>query len=198
MSNNDNPTYKLSKNKKALKWLRKHKNDPVIGGEFSACTPFHNYTKIINMERKPERDALQAAMQLFTPEERKLAKLFLKMPPRDIAKHYRIDMEELYYRLRCLREKALKEAQRLRTKPIHGNSFRYARAIDLETAPELVARRQVTLKQAGKVATCYLVERDNSQLWVDAAGVAFSGEIQDVLNNLEEESGAFEHVEVEE
>jgi hypothetical protein len=186
---NANPTYLLSKDPKALEWLDKYKDDLVIGGGFSTATPFHNFTKVLNFDRQPVVDALRSVSRRLSRAERTLVALFLKMPPREIAKKLNVPTEELYCKLRSLRDKAIRLSAEKRESFINQRSRKLTP--DLETEPKRIARRTIEISKEGKVAYCYLVERDDRQVWVDESGKAFGREIQSILSNIEEDQEGF-------
>lgn len=125
-------------------------------------------------------------MGQLSPKEQKLAKLFLEMPPRKIAKVLRVRPAILYERLRSLREKALALAAVKRDKYTNQRS-RALTPKDLDTHPSLIARRTLRLTLGERVAHCYLVERDGDSVWVDENGAAFGKEVQEILHNAEED-----------
>ena len=183
MPPNDVPIFKLTRSKQAKAFLKKHKSDPVIGGGVSACLPYNSFTKIINNSRKAAVVAITECMDMLSEKDQVLAKMFLEMTPRAMALKLGMSRSLLYDRLRKMRNRALKLHARKRAGYISqrdGSAY-------LDTMPEYIAIRSLRLTLNDQVKFCYLVERDNETVWVDAGGQRFSPEICNILSNYRED-----------
>lgn len=180
---NDAPISKLTRSKQAKQFLKKHANDPVIGGGVSACLPYHSYTKVLNMSRRAAVVALTEVMDLLSEKDQKLAKMFLEMTPRAMAEKLGMRRSLLYDRLRKLRNRAFK----LYAKKRAGYVNQRDGSADLDTNPEHIAIRTLRFALNDQVKFAYLVERDGECVWVDGGGQRFTSEICDLLDNYKED-----------
>ncbi len=176
------PITKLAKDPKALEFLRKHQNDPVIGGGFSAATPYHNYPGIINLKRKRVVDAIFEVLADLPKDERKLMQLYLEMPPRKVADKLGWPRSKVYIRLRLLRDKCVRLAMRKR------DGYVNQRAPDQrdrpESTPQLTATRTLALTFADEVRYVHFVPRVG---WCDDEGLKLSAEVNEILLNHSED-----------
>ncbi len=195
MPNEKAPIALLSRDRKAKAFLKKHANDPVIGGGFSACLPYHSYTKILSTSRLAAVNALNEVMDMLSEKDRELAQMFLSMTPRAIAKKLGMRRSLLYDRLRKLRARAFRLAAKKRAGYVNQRDGR----ADLDTNPALIAQRTLQFTLHEKTRFAYLVEREDEQVWVDAGGNKFSPEVCDLLDNcLEDVNDAESPLEIEE
>lgn len=130
------------------------------------------------------------SMSIMDAEQRKLAKLFLQMPPRDIAETMGWDRKQTYLRIRALKRFVLDRLRREKEALILGREGLQNKPIDVQKA-----NRRVKFTFLEQEKSAYLVK--DSTTWVDEHGYRFPKPIQDILNELDEHKDAFEVLDAE-
>lgn len=179
------PISKLSKDPEALAFLKKHNNDPVIGGGFTAVKPYHSFPKILNFKRKKVVDAIFDVIDSLPKHEQEILRMFLEMTPRAMAKALDWPRGRVYQRVRYLRDKCVKLSAAKREALIN------QRAADQRDAPECPpassSRRSISLTFKGETRVAYFLERTGQ--WCDESGLLYSADICEILDNAREDLG---------
>lgn len=138
-------------------------------------------------------DVIKDVMPFDKPEQQELAELYLKMSARKIAEVLGWPRKKVYVRLRNLKRVAFRRWKSRRRKML---SARLPTRM-LDTDPLLIALKVKTFNLAGKEKRAYLLAIDNDLIWADENGKAFTHEVQEILNELNEHVENFEILDVE-
>lgn len=136
---------------------------------------------------------IAAAMPFKNKQHQRLAELFLSMPPRDIANELGWDRNKVYLRIRALKRFVMDRQRREKAALINGRG----KSAQLDTEPQYCATKQLKFTLGERERFAYQITRDETVFWVDDAGLKFPQAVQDVLNEIDEHSDAFEMLDVE-
>jgi hypothetical protein len=176
---------KVREDPEVKKWLRKNKAEFQLSDFAEEHT---TYNRTLNLEKEHTMAAIAEVMDDLDEMDRFMAELYLKMRPKEIAKHLDWPRHVVYARARRMR----------------GNAAKLL----------ISRRRKKALNRVGKVVTPFVplmsiqfslpgrpnrsahaVMVDGSALWVDDAGGIFTEEVQDLLCSLHEIKSGFEVLE---
>lgn len=174
----------------AKAWLKKHKDEFPTESFLPDRIAFKD--KIV-LAREKVAAIVSDGMPYEDPDQQELAQLVLSCTPRIIAKTLRITRREAYLRIRALKRTALRKWKQKRAASI---LERARKGPSIYEAPEGVALQTVKFTRGEREDYAYQVAFKSGPAWLDSAGVRFSDDVQDVLNNLDSYGGQFEVLEV--
>lgn len=128
------------------------------------------------------------------PELRRIVEMYLeKLPVRDIAVKMNTTSRAVTVKLNQLKSKLMKRYKEDRQNNLFSRNY----ATKLDTLPQYIATKAYTLRLHNQEKAVYLINRDNETFWVDENGVAFTKDIQEILNDLPELKDSMENIDVE-
>lgn len=174
----------------AKAWLKKHKDEFPTESFLPDRIAFKD--KIV-LAREKIAAIIADGMPFEDPDQQELAKLVLLSTPRVIAKRLQITRRETYLRIRALKRAAVRKWRYKREATVN---LRARKGPSIYQAPEGVALQTVKFTMGEREQYAYQVSFKSGPAWLDAQGVRFDTDVQEVLNNLEHFGIQFETLEV--
>jgi hypothetical protein len=174
----------------AKKWLSKNKQEFPI--ESFLPDPVCFKDKVV-LAREKIASVISDGLPYDNPAQDELARMVLEITPREIAKKLNISRREAYLRIRALKRAAVRKWRIKRERAIMARGHKPR---SLPAAPEGIALRTIKFVSGEKEQFAYLVQLSTKErVWLDAAGIRFTKDVQEILNNLEDYKVQFEVLE---
>lgn len=181
MSDDNVLMYKIRKDAN----LRKYLNNDFIGSE---NTTSHLFSQVFNAESQLWGEVLQLYINEVRPDHRELLQLYSqKIPVRDIAVKLNTTPRSVTIHLNKLKTKLMKRFKEdLKQDSLLSLINLKDYSVKLDSLPQYVADKVHTIRYLDEEKHVYRVNRDGETFWVDEHGVAYSKEIQEILDDLPE------------
>lgn len=169
----------------AREWIKKHR------AEFPQRTFLPDDTAFKEKSSSYQRflaEVITDLLPTLTGDDHKIAKLYLRTHPSEIARLLKWDRKEVYLAIRRLKRAAMRHFKKQRESQLNQRTDN----LELDTHPERVAVRTVSLTLHNVEKHAFLVNRDGETVWVDEAGAVFANDVQEILHDLAEHEGGFE------
>lgn len=174
----------------AKAWLKKHKDEFPTESFLPDRIAFKD--KIV-LAREKIAAIIADGMPYEDPDQQELAQLVLTCTPRVIARQLRVSRRETYLRIRSLKRAAVRKWRDKREAAVNE---RARKGPSIHEAPEGVALQTVKFTMGEREQYAYQVSFKAGPAWLDAQGMRFSDDVQEVLNNLDSLGLNFEVLEV--
>lgn len=182
------PIKRILRDKKALKWLRDHKDEFNLTG---ALPHRQSFPRVYLTDQKFQADLIQQGMPYANKLHQRVAELYLRMPPREIADELGLPRRQVYAAIFSIKNIA-REKWLLAREALIGARETPPRCLD--THPARIAYRTVKLTLGERVAHAYLLENG---YWVDESGAEFTADVQEILHHRAEDLSGAESLDVE-
>ncbi len=166
----------------ARKFLKQHSDEFPENSFYPDKIEFSVKRKLHNQQIA---ELIEAYLPFANREFQQLAKLFLTVPPREIAERLGWPRNKVYQRLRALKNYVLSKHRRDKQQLLGRRTGK----LRSTAAPE----RTLTFTLNERQAHAFLVDG----VWIDEHGLRFPQTVQDVLNELDEHAPVFEHLDVQ-
>lgn len=175
----------------AKAWLKKHTEE--FPTESFLPDPIAFKDKIV-LAREKVAAIIADGVPYEDKDQQALAVLVLSCTPRVIAKQLQFTRREVYLRIRALKRTAIRKWREKRDQSV---LERARKGPSIHEAPEGVALQTVKFTFGEREQYAYQIAFKGGAAWLDANGVRFSNDVQEVLNNLGTHAESFEMLEAD-